>query len=66
MVFLVMEYFPFGDLEQYIGLGLPEADGKLITAQLLGGLSIMHKHDFTHRDLKPAVSTKSPLKCCYH
>lgn len=51
-----MEYFPHGDLHGYITNELTEEDAKLITRQLLEGLSIMHENHFTHRDLKPQVS----------
>ena len=55
-----MEYFPHGDLQGCISNKLTEDDAKLITGQLLEGLSVMHKNNFTHRDLKPQVG--SPLK----
>jgi calcium/calmodulin-dependent protein kinase I len=52
-----MEYFPYGDLDKYIAAGFSEYEAKWITVQLLEGLAIMHKNKFTHRDLKPKVST---------
>jgi serine/threonine protein kinase len=54
-VFLAMEYFSYGDLENYITRGITEDNAKLICAQLLEGLSLMHSIGFTHRDLKPQV-----------
>jgi len=50
-----MEYLPHGDLSSFIEKGIPENEVKLITIQLLEGLTIMHENSFTHRDLKPAV-----------
>ena len=52
-IFLAMEYCRLGDLEQYMRDAIPEAQIKVITAQLLEGLKTMHHHAFTHRDLKP-------------
>jgi serine/threonine protein kinase len=56
-VFIAMEYFPLGDLEQYVKQkgSFDVRAVQTITDQLLGGLVAMHKHDFTHRDLKPQV-----------
>jgi serine/threonine protein kinase len=48
-------YFPYGDLENYITQGIAEDGTKVICAQLLEGLSFMHRIGFTHRDLKPQV-----------
>ncbi|MCJ1464991.1 hypothetical protein MMC07_003606 [Pseudocyphellaria aurata] len=48
-----MEYFPLGDLDQYLANGIAEDAARRITHQLLIGLAIMHKNSFTHRDLKP-------------
>ena len=58
-VFLAMEYFKHGDLQNFMDSPLPERDVGIITRQLLEGLNIMHKHGFTHRDLKPHISTPS-------
>ena len=54
-----MEYFKHGDLQNFMDSPLPERDVGIITRQLLEGLNVMHKHGFTHRDLKPQVSTPS-------
>jgi calcium/calmodulin-dependent protein kinase I len=51
-----MEYFPYGDLHNYLGSPLPESEGQNIVAQVLEGLNFMHQNGFAHRDLKPAVS----------
>ena len=43
---------------------MPEAQTRIITAQLLEGLNIMHRNNFTHRDLKPGnifVVQKDPF-----
>ena len=58
-VFLAMEYFEHGDLQKFMNSSFPESDVGIITRQLLEGLNVMHKHGFTHRDLKPQVSTPS-------
>ena len=60
-VFLAMEYFPNGDLQNYIARGIVEDEAKLICAQLLDGLRLMHSFGFTHRDLKPQVGFKFNL-----
>ena len=52
-VYLAMEYFHLGDLEQYMDRQLSIIQIKLIIRQLLEGLCIMHREGFTHRDLKP-------------
>ena len=66
-VFLAMEYFPYGDLEDYITRGITENGAKMICAQLLDGLSLMHSIGFTHRDLKPQVGSsvvcRNPYFC---
>jgi serine/threonine protein kinase len=57
MLFITMEYLEFGDLEDYLSKApqLPEPEAKEITFQILEGLHFMHKNEFAHRDLKPAV-----------
>ena len=63
-VFLAMEYFPLGNLEDNILSGPPDVLGITdIMFQLLEGLEIMHAEGFAHRDLKPAnifVVQKAP------
>jgi len=51
-----MEYLKHGDLQRCLGSPLPEQEGQLLVSQILEALSFMHSLDFTHRDLKPAVS----------
>lgn len=54
-IFLAMEYFALGNLEDNIVSGPPNARGAYdIMYQLLEGLEIMHAEGFAHRDLKPA------------
>ena len=62
-VFLAMEYFPMGSLEDNISSGLPKVQVIDVMVQLLEGLEIMHAEGFAHRDLKPAnifVAHKDP------
>jgi serine/threonine protein kinase len=57
-VFLAMEYFPLGDLENNVAASsgtIPEIEARDITEQILLGLEIMHAESFAHRDLKPQV-----------
>lgn len=58
-VFITMEYFEHGDLQDYLdklptGGRMPEKEVQLVSYQILEGLRIMHENDFAHRDLKPA------------
>lgn len=54
-VFIAMEYLRYGDLSRYATVGISEAESKEITKNVLRGLEVMHKHDYTHRDIKPQV-----------
>ena len=61
-----MEYLEHGDLQEYLDNNgpLPEQQAGEVTYQILEGLDFMHQNEFTHRDLKPAVSWK-PLRGKY-
>ncbi|CEO59898.1 hypothetical protein PMG11_04548 [Penicillium brasilianum] len=54
-LFITMEYLEIGDLFTYLceKPPLPEAEAKHITYQILDALTMMHQHEFAHRDLKP-------------
>jgi serine/threonine protein kinase len=60
-IFLAMEYFEHGTLDHYISAEMTEEDAKVISLQLLEGLSVMHEQGFVHRDLKPQVSSHQAL-----
>ncbi|KAF1837853.1 kinase-like protein [Decorospora gaudefroyi] len=55
-VFITMEYFPLGNLEDRLSdtAPLPETEVQQIAFQILEGLSHMHENGFAHRDLKPS------------
>ncbi len=55
-IFIAMEYLPDGDLHKHLNSPLSETEGQRIVSQVLEGLRFMHDLEFTHRDLKPAVS----------
>ena len=52
-----MEYFLHGDLQQHLDNPLPELDARKISLQVLDGLHCMHQNAYSHRDLKPKVSS---------
>ena len=53
-LFISMEYFELGDLENHATESVTEDDVKDITTNVLNGLRIMHSENFAHRDLKPS------------
>lgn len=54
-IFIAMEYAKHGDLQSHLTQPFPEQECRQITAQVLEGVSFMHGHGFSHRDLKPGV-----------
>lgn len=61
-LFIAMEYFKHRDLQRHLfsSTTLPESQAQQITFQVLEGLQFMHMNRFSHRDLKPGVSTLRP------
>ncbi|KAL3459679.1 kinase-like domain-containing protein [Aspergillus heterothallicus] len=51
--YIIMEYFPLGDLQSHLSQPLPEHEVQHITKQVLGALQHLHVNGFAHRDLKP-------------
>lgn len=55
-VAIVMELIQHGDLAGYLAHQPKlEDEAREISWQILGGLEVMHRYGFAHRDLKPAV-----------
>ena len=54
-----MEYLPAGDLFNYVQdyQSLSENDGRGVASQVVSGLFLMHSETYSHRDIKPHVST---------
>ncbi|KAK4148863.1 kinase-like domain-containing protein [Chaetomidium leptoderma] len=54
-LFIAMEYFPLGDLQQHMSKTGPMAEAGVcvIIYQVLEGLHYMHREGFAHRDIKP-------------
>ncbi|GIZ39997.1 hypothetical protein CKM354_000335500 [Cercospora kikuchii] len=54
-LYIIMEYVPCGDLQQYIGRHgpVPEGMAKQMAHQVLDALDYLHKKNITHRDIKP-------------
>jgi len=51
--YLVMEYFPHGDLKARLQQGLTEQESLRYVEQIAAGLQVVHKAGLVHRDLKP-------------
>lgn len=54
-LYIIMEFVPCGDLQQYLGLHGPLSEdlGKKMAAQVLDSLAYLHTKKITHRDIKP-------------
>jgi serine/threonine protein kinase len=59
---LATEYCEFGDLREYLSDAqrcpngrMPESEAQEVASQVLGGLTLMHREQFSHGDVKPAI-----------
>lgn len=53
-LYLVMEFFPYGDLRRRIKKGLTVKSALALLRQITEALSVIHRLGILHRDLKPA------------
>jgi serine/threonine protein kinase len=56
-IYIAMEYIEHGDLQKQLTRSFPDFEVQSIASQILQGLQFMHENGFTHRDLKPSVSS---------
>ncbi len=54
-MYIIMEFVPCGDLQQYLHLHGPLAEdlGKRMASQVFDALAYLHREKITHRDIKP-------------
>lgn len=52
--FAVMQFYPYGNLDDAIRKGMSMSQKEDVAHQLLEGIAFLHKHKVVHRDLKPA------------
>ena len=52
--YAVMQYYPYGNLDDAIRKGMSMSQKEDVAHQLLEGIAFLHKHKVVHRDLKPA------------
>lgn len=56
---MAMEYFPLGDLSNYVKDVVEENEVIMIVRQLVSALEVSHKHSIVHRDLNPRLTLSS-------
>lgn len=59
-IYINMEYLEHGDLQRYLVRQFSEWETCRIASQVIKGLGYMHRYEYIHRDLKPAVSFVCP------
>lgn len=64
---IIMELVPGGDIGKHVADEgpFPEAEGRIISQQLLSALAYLHNKNITHRDVKPdniLINSLSPLE----
>ncbi|KAK8213478.1 Protein kinase protein rad53 [Zalaria obscura] len=54
-LYIIMEFVPYGDLQQYLGEKgpLPEDLAKTMAQQVFDAMTYLHNKRITHRDIKP-------------
>lgn len=54
-MYIIMEFVPCGDLQQYLGLHGPLSEdlARSMAAQVFDALAYLHSNRITHRDIKP-------------
>lgn len=60
-IYINMEYLEHGDLSHHLVRKFSEHETIKIASQVVKGVGFMHRYNFIHRDLKPAVSWRLSL-----